>query len=83
MAEAKQSPAIEEMSFEEALSELQTLVKALEKGDAKLEEAIQAYERGAALKRHCEKKLREAQEKVDKIIVGSDARPASEPAKFD
>ena len=83
MAEAKQPLAIEEMSFEEALSELQALVKALEKGDAKLEEAIQAYERGAALKRHCEKKLREAQEKVDKIIVGSDGRLASEPAKFD
>ena len=83
MAEAKKPLAIEEMSFEEALSELQALVKALEKGDAKLEEAIQAYERGAALKRHCEKKLREAQEKVDKIIVGSDGRLASEPAKFD
>jgi exodeoxyribonuclease VII small subunit len=83
MAEAKQHLAIEEMSFEEALSELQILVKALEKGDAKLEEAIQAYERGAALKRHCEKKLREAQEKVDKIIVGSDGRLANEPAKFD
>jgi exodeoxyribonuclease VII small subunit len=83
MAEAKKTLAIEEMSFEEALSELQALVKALEKGDAKLEEAIQAYERGAALKRHCERKLREAQEKVDKIIVGSDGRLASEPAKFD
>jgi exodeoxyribonuclease VII small subunit len=83
MAEAMQPLAIDEMSFEEALSELQTLVKALEKGDAKLEEAIQAYERGAALKRHCEKKLREAQEKVDKIIVGSDGRLAAEPAKFD
>jgi exodeoxyribonuclease VII small subunit len=83
MAEAKQPLAIEEMSFEEALAELQTLVRALEKGDAKLEEAIQAYERGAALKRHCERKLREAQEKVDKIIVGADGRLASEPTKLD
>ena len=83
MAEARKTLAIDEMGFEEALSELQTLVKVLEKGDAKLEEAIQAYERGAALKRHCERKLREAQEKVDKIIVGSDGRLASEPAKFD
>ena len=54
MAE-KQEPAIESMSFEEALNELQSLVKALEKGEAKLEEAIRAYERGAALKQHCER----------------------------
>jgi exodeoxyribonuclease VII, small subunit len=56
------------MSFEEALNELQGLVKALEKGEAKLDEAIRAYERGAALKQHCERKLREAQAKVDKIV---------------
>src|SRR5262249_20791426 len=55
MAE-KQEPAIESMSFEEALNELQSLVKALEKGEAKLEEAIRAYERGAALKQHCERR---------------------------
>ena len=64
----KQEPAIEAMSFEEALNELQGLVKALEKGEAKLDEAIRAYERGAALKQHCERKLREAQAKVDKIV---------------
>ncbi|MEA2780485.1 MAG: exodeoxyribonuclease small subunit [Rhodospirillaceae bacterium] len=83
MAEAKKQPTIDEMSFEEALSELQTLVKALEKGDAKLEEAINAYERGAALKRHCERKLREAQEKVDKIIVAGDGSLSTETVKFD
>jgi exodeoxyribonuclease VII small subunit len=83
MTEAKHPLAIEEMSFEEALAELQALVKTLEKGDAKLDDAIQSYERGAALKRHCERKLREAQEKVDKIVVGADGRPTSEPTKFD
>jgi exodeoxyribonuclease VII small subunit len=82
MAE-KQEPAIEAMSFEEALNELQGLVKALEKGDAKLDEAIRAYERGAALKQHCERKLREAQAKVDKIVVGADGSLSSEPMKFD
>ncbi len=82
MAE-KQEPAIEAMSFEEALNELQGLVKALEKGEAKLEEAIRAYERGAALKQHCERKLREAQAKVDKIVVGADGSLSSEPMKFD
>jgi exodeoxyribonuclease VII small subunit len=82
MAE-KQEPAIEVMSFEEALNELQGLVKALEKGEAKLDEAIRAYERGAALKQHCERKLREAQAKVDKIVVGADGSLSSEPIKFD
>ena len=83
MADIKQSPAIETMSFEEALTELQALVKALEKGDSRLEEAIASYERGAALKRHCEKKLREAQEKVDKIVVGADGGLSTAPAKLD
>lgn len=83
MAEAKKQPAIDELSFEEALAELQALVKALEKGDSKLEEAIRAYERGAALKRHCEKKLREAQEKVDRIVVGADGSLSTQPAKFE
>ncbi len=82
MAE-KQEPAIEAMSFEEALNELQGLVKALEKGEAKLDEAIRAYERGAALKQHCERKLREAQAKVDKIVFTSDGTLSSEPMKFD
>jgi exodeoxyribonuclease VII small subunit len=71
------------MSFEEALNELQGLVKALEKGEAKLDEAIRAYERGAALKQHCERKLREAQAKVDKIVFTSDGSLSSEPMKFD
>ena len=79
----KQEPAIEVMSFEEALNELQGLVKALEKGEAKLEEAIRAYERGAALKQHCERKLREAQAKVDKIVFTQDGALSSEPMKFD
>jgi exodeoxyribonuclease VII small subunit len=79
----KQEPAIEAMSFEEALNELQGLVKALEKGEAKLDEAIRAYERGAALKQHCERKLREAQAKVDKIVVAADGALSSEPMKFD
>ncbi len=79
----KQEPAIEAMSFEGALNELQGLVKALEKGEAKLDEAIRAYERGAALKQHCERKLREAQAKVDKIVFTADGTLSSEPMKFD
>ena len=82
MAE-KQEPAIDNMSFEEALNELQSLVKALEKGEAKLEEAIRAYERGAALKQHCERKLREAQAKIEKITLTADGGLSIESVKFD
>jgi len=61
---------IAEMSFEAALGELETIVRRLEDGSGKLDEAINAYERGAALKKHCEAKLAEAQSRVDKIVLG-------------
>ncbi|MDE1901159.1 MAG: exodeoxyribonuclease VII small subunit [Alphaproteobacteria bacterium] len=60
------------LSFEDALAELEKLVKQLEDGKAKLDDAIGAYERGALLKRHCEAKLRDAQVKIEQITVGSD-----------
>ncbi len=68
------------MSFEAALEELETIVARLEKGEAKLDEAISDYERGALLRRHCETKLREAQEKVEKIRLGADGSIDTEPA---
>lgn len=71
------------LSFEDALAELQDLVKRLERGDNKLDDAIKAYERGAALKRHCEAKLREAQLKVEKIVLSQDGSVGVEPAKFE
>ena len=71
------------LSFEDALAELQDLVKRLERGDNKLDDAIKAYERGAALKRHCEAKLREAQLKVEKIVLSQDGSVGTEPAKLD
>lgn len=71
------------MSFEEALAELQELVKRLERGDNKLDEAINAYERGALLKQHCEAKLKEAQLKVEKIVLGADGRPQATPANIE
>jgi exodeoxyribonuclease VII small subunit len=67
------------MSFEDALQELEAIVRQLEEGKAKLDEAIASYERGAALKRHCEMKLREAQAKVDRIVLGADGSPGKEP----
>lgn len=57
------------MSFEEALSELEEIVKSLETGKASLENSITSYERGVALKKHCEKKLKEAQTKIEKIAI--------------
>ena len=70
---------IQEMSFEAALGELESIVQKLERGDAKLEESIAIYQRGAALKAHCEGKLRDAQMKVEKIVLGSDGRVSVEP----
>ncbi len=75
MAELNLPPDIAAMSFEAALAELEAIVKRLETGNAKLDDAISAYERGALLKRHCEAKLREAQSRVDKIVMGSDGTP--------
>jgi exodeoxyribonuclease VII small subunit len=71
------------MSFEEALAELEQIVKRLEEGKGKLDDAIASYERGAHLKRHCETKLGEAQARVDKIVRGADGALATEPVKFD
>ena len=71
------------MSFEDALSELEQIVKKLEEGKIPLEDAIKSYERGAALKNHCEAKLREAQAKVEKIVPGAGGKPGREPVKID
>lgn len=60
------------MSFEDALAELEDIVKSLEGGKGTLAQAIADYERGAALRRHCEQKLAEAEAKVQAIVVGPD-----------
>lgn len=74
---------ISKMSFEESLAELEKIVRELEEGQGRLEDAIGAYERGALLKQHCEAKLREAQAKVDKIVLTPDGGVATEPADVD
>lgn len=83
MAEPMVPPEISAMSFEEALAELEQIVRRLEAGSGKLDEAIASYERGALLKRHCEGKLREAQSRIDKIVVGTDGTAAMEPVSLD
>ncbi|MFO0995373.1 MAG: exodeoxyribonuclease VII small subunit [Alphaproteobacteria bacterium] len=76
-------PDIAKLSFEAALEELESIVKKLEAGKGKLDDSIRAYERGAALKRHCEAKLREAQAKVERITLGPDGAVGTEPADTD
>jgi len=72
-----------ELGFEEALAELETIVRRLEEGKGKLDEAIEAYERGTALRRRCEAVLREAQAKIDKIAASGDGAPVAEPVHVD
>lgn len=71
---------IKTMSFEDALRELEQIVAQLERGDAPLDSSIAIYERGAALKAHCEEKLKAAQLRVEKIVLGGeDGEPRTEP----
>ena len=67
MTDAQIPDDIRKMKFEDALSELEKIVKELEEGKVELDGAIEQYERGAALKRHCEAKLAEAQARIEKI----------------
>lgn len=71
------------LSFEEALAELETIVQQLERGDVELEQSIAIYERGAALKTHCDARLQAAELKVRQIVQNADGAPQTEPAAFD
>ena len=66
---------IENMSFEAALSELEKIVTSLERGVVALEESITIYERGEALKRHCETQLKAAEKRVEKIKLDQQGQP--------
>jgi len=65
---------ISDMSFEDAMTELEAVVGQLERGDVPLEDSIKLYERGAALKKRCEAKLKEAEEKVAAITLDGDGK---------
>ncbi len=74
---------ISQLSFEAALEELEHIVAELESGKAELERSIQVYERGALLKAHCEAKLKQAQLRVEKIVMGpAGVATGVEPASF-
>jgi exodeoxyribonuclease VII small subunit len=70
---------IQKLSFEDAMAELEKLVRQLEDGKAKLDDAVASYERGIHLKRHCESKLRDAQMRIEHITVSADGQVSSVP----
>jgi len=82
ITENNMADAIKDMSFEDALRELEGIVAKLERGEAPLEESISIYERGAKLKTHCEGKLKDAQLKVEKIVLNGNGNAAG-TADFD
>lgn len=73
------APSLENLSFEAAMTELESIVKDLESGKISLEQSITAYERGMALKAHCEKKLHDAQMKIEKIVAAPNGTITTEP----
>ncbi|MEQ8321188.1 MAG: exodeoxyribonuclease VII small subunit [Rhodospirillales bacterium] len=79
-AEQDEIPAdILKMSFESALEELEDIVRELETGEGDLDTSINGYTRGVYLKRHCEAKLKEAEARIDKIVVGANGNVETEP----
>ena len=70
-----QKAAIEALSFEDALTELEQIVGKLEGGQAPLQESIDIYERGGLLKSHCENLLRKAEARIEKITLDRDGNP--------
>jgi len=84
MAKTDKTPAdIAKMNFEDALKELESIVTQLEQGKVELEKSIEIYERGTQLKAHCEAKLKDAQARIEKIVVATNGSVKSEPANLD
>ena len=67
---------VAEMTFEQAMADLEQVVTQLERGDVALEDSIALYERGAELKKHCEAKLKQAEEKVAAITLDGGNQPS-------
>lgn len=76
-------PALEKLSFEDALRELEGIVASLERGEVSLEDAIAAFERGTELKSHCQARLEEARMKVEKIKVPATGGAPDSASDFD
>ena len=71
--------AVEKLSFEEALGELESLVRRLEEGKCPLDEAVKTFERGIGLKNHCDTKLKNARLKVEQILENADGTVSMKP----
>lgn len=76
---ARPETPVEQMSFEAAMRELETIVTKLEQGEIDLEDSIVLYERGQALKAHCEQKLKSAEGRLEKIVQGARGPEGVEP----
>lgn len=74
--------SIDRMSFEAALKELEGIVSRLEQGEVDLEDSIALYERGQALKTHCEQKLKSAESRLEKIVIGARGPESTESLKL-
>ncbi len=70
-------PEIETLSFEEALAQLEPIVRSLETGTEPLDQSIELYQRGDRLKRHCEARLKAAQARIDQISVDAEGKPVA------
>lgn len=79
MAAKNPAPSVDGMSFEDALKELESIVARLEQGEVDLEDSIALYERGQLLKAHCDKKLKAAESRLEKIVQGAKGIEGVEP----
>ena len=73
---AEEQSQISDLSFEQALRELEGVVRRLESGDVPLDESIDLYERGEQLRKACQKRLDAAQARIEKIVAGPGGKPA-------
>ena len=69
----------EKLTFEEALQKLENIVRELETGQIKLDDAVEAYEKAISLKKFCEEKLHAAELKIEKIEIAKDGTPILKP----
>ena len=79
MTEHPPDSVIQNLSFEDAMRQLDEVVKRLEAGQDKLDDALALYERGVALRQHCAVKLAEAQARIDRIEIGPDGQITVKP----
>ncbi len=77
-----ETSTVDALSFEAALKELEGIVSRLEQGQVDLEDSIALYERGQALKAHCENKLKAAESRLEKIVLGTGGPIGAEPLEL-